>query len=82
MNRHLQELQNKNDSQTNTTILSRRLCVCFACLCLCFLLSSFVVNAATTKTVTLRYEFDVNVVLDLKITVSFRSHLVCVSQCK
>ena len=34
MTQHLQDLQNKYDSHTNTTILRRRLCVCFAC-CIC-----------------------------------------------
>ena len=31
MNRHLEESQNKYDSHTNTIILTRRLCVYFAC---------------------------------------------------
>ena len=50
MNRHLQESQNKYDLHTNTTILSRRLCVYFACY-LCLFPSSFFVNATTTKIV-------------------------------
>ena len=50
MTQHLQESQNKNDSLTNTTILTRRLCVCFAC-CLCFFISPFFLNATTTKIV-------------------------------
>ena len=49
-NRHLKVSQNKYDSQTNTTILSRRLHDCFAC-CLWHFLSTFFVNVATTKTV-------------------------------
>ena len=57
MNRHIYEAQNKYDSHTNTTILSRRLRVCFAC-CLCLFLSSFFVNAATTKTVNVDEWFE------------------------
>ena len=40
MNRHLQKSQNNYDSHTNTTILSRRLCICFTC-CLCHFLPTF-----------------------------------------
>ena len=36
------------DSHMNTTIHSRRLCICFAC---CLWLSSFFVNATTTKSI-------------------------------
>ena len=94
----------------NTTILSRRLCVCFDC-CLCLFLSSLFVNPATTKTVKVVewfeslesfisitrisiflnlwilmsrrmnqtyfecYEFDVNVVLILIATCTYKSML-------
>ena len=47
MNRH--EAYNNYDSQTNSTILSRRLCVSMLALYISF--SSFFVNAATTNTV-------------------------------
>ena len=47
---NVKKLQKKYDSHTNTTMLSGRLCVCFAC-CLCLVLSSLFVNAAAAKTV-------------------------------
>ena len=102
----LNESQNKYNSHTNTTILSRRLCVCFVCY-LCIFLSSFFENATTTKTVNVDewfklfgslisiinifrnlwiwmsmsmnqtyfecYEFDVNVVLILNATCTYKS---------
>ena len=51
------ESQNNYNSHTNTTILSRRLCVCFAC-CLWIFLSTFFVNEATTKIVTVDEWFE------------------------
>ena len=47
----------KYDSNTNPTILSRRLCVFFACF-LCIFLSYFFVNAATTRTVNVDEWFE------------------------
>ena len=49
MNRHLKESQNEYVKYKHT-ILTRRLCICFAC-CLYLFLSSFVVNPTTTKNV-------------------------------
>ena len=44
MTQHLQELQNKYDSRTNATLLSRRLCVGLS-------FFPYFVNATRTKTV-------------------------------
>ena len=50
MTQHIQELQNKYDSHTNTAILSRRF-VAFALLAGFVLFLHLFVNTATTKTV-------------------------------